>query len=55
MDVSYGLKEFDQILEDLECLVVDFWFYMVNPWKPLKSFGEIRKEGRIRMGELEGR
>lgn len=24
MDVSYGLKEFDQILEGLECLVMDF-------------------------------
>lgn len=28
MDVSYGPKELDQILEGLECQVVDFWFYM---------------------------
>lgn len=28
---------------------------MVNPWKPLKSFREIRKEGRIRMGEMKDR
>lgn len=38
MDVLCGPKELDQILEGLEGQVVDFWFYMVNSWKPLKGF-----------------
>lgn len=38
MDVSYGPKEFDQILEGLGCLVVDFWFYVVKPLEATEEF-----------------
>lgn len=40
MNVLYGPKESDSILEDLECQIVEFWFYILNYGKPLKGFWE---------------